>query len=239
MNIRIISSLEKDIECLNNFLQESKSKHGDKEIFSWAIAPHKELVATPHLTKRIISAYVHSFYNNHEEKIAMHRSSIENTWRKKELKFFKLTEELFGDSYWPKGLYIGYLTIWGVYPRYLENKIFFVPWNHARKGYAYSVIAHELLHFKFYDFFSKKFPEYKNLTSNTFVWHVSEIFNAVIQLSLPWLRVFPAKPMLYPVHSRLVRKCLIWWKALSKKDKNVYILIEKIIKELRNSKLTS
>ena len=103
-----------------------------------------------------------------------------------------------------------------MYPRYLKDKTFQFPYRHKKKNFIPVVIAHEMLHFIFYDYIHKKFPKYKSYKYDFFIWHVSEIFNEIVQNSPKWFKVFKAKSMGYPEHKRIVNKLS---KKYYKKDK--------------------
>lgn len=107
-------------------------------------------------------------------------------WQKIKKAFFKQTFILFKNHPWPKGRYIAYLTIWGIYPRFLKNRVFLFPYQCRNKKFISFVIIHEMLHFIFYDYAIKKHSEiFKNLeTEKGIFWDLAEIFNLVI-LSLP------------------------------------------------------
>ncbi len=93
-------------------------------------------------------------------------------------------------------------------------------------------MAHEMLHFMFYDYFYKRFPKYLDQERYSFFnWHVSEIFNSIVQNSKAWAGFFGAKSMTYPEHKRIVSKMLNEFsdKAITDID----ALTDKIIKFVR------
>jgi hypothetical protein len=120
--------------------------------------------------------------------------------------FFSLVDPLFHGRKWPRGKYIAFGTIWGMYPRFLEDKTFQIPFWHRSQKYISVVIAHELLHFMFYDYFYERYPKYNRPKYNFFVWQISEIFNTIIQNSPTWLSHFKLKSMGYPEHRKIVKK---------------------------------
>ncbi len=125
-------------------------------------------------------------------------------WEKIEDQFFDACEALFSRVRWPHGRYVAYPTIWGMYPRFLEDKTFHVPYRNRSKRAVNVIIAHEMLHFLFYHYFFRTHPKLRSDRHEFFVWHVSEIFNAVVQNSPAWLEVFHEKTPSYPEHRQIV-----------------------------------
>ena len=132
------------------------------------------------------------------------------------------------DHPWPKGLYVSYLSVFPCGPRFLENKTFQV--FYLTKNISLNT-AHELLHFLFYDYFEKKFPEI-SLTEEK-VWILSEVLNFLI-LDLPEFHaIFGASHSHpYPNHISIIENLKPEWK--NRKDLNSFLksgleVIEKAI----------
>jgi hypothetical protein len=230
---------DKDFKCIKSLAQD---RYKEGRILHWALNPHYPLQNLVRKRRkfsaedwRVIRNYLDEFYETNQSKIRKAFRQLTKKWQKREKIFYSLNDKLFEYKRWPKGRYIAYLTIWGVYPRFLEDKTFMVPYEHRIRHYPEVVIAHEMLHFKFYDFFREFYPKYKNPEKNIFVWHVSEIFNSVIQNSPQWRKVFRAKSMSYPEHRAMVRKLSAWWvRQPNGTDANA--LIDKIIQTIKNKK---
>ena len=236
--VKFYTSKKKDVDYFKTLLKEKKK--GEKEVFSWALGPHK--ILKRFTTKKgnflkkdvdFVEGYIDSFYKENSEEIKKRSKIIEKDWGKKEKIFLKLIKDLFGDSNFPRKAYKCYTTIWGIYPRFLEEGIFMIPWNHKTKKYELSVIAHEMLHFKFYNYIKKEMG-IKKPEKDVFIWHISEIFNGIIQSSKPWLKVFKLKPMYYPFHTRIIKQNLLWWEK--QKEKNVTLLIERIVDSVERNR---
>lgn len=131
--------------------------------------------------------------------------AVERQWRKKESKFFMMVKDEFTCERWPKGKYVAYFTIWSVFPKFLDDKTFCVPFHHRRDGYINVIIAHEMLHFAFYSHFYRWYPQYRSSKYNAFVWNVAELFNVVIQNSKRWTGVFHRQTMHDPRHEKMLR----------------------------------
>lgn len=156
-------------------------------------------------------------------------------WEKIASNYFLMVDELFGGRHWPRGKYIAYGTIWGMYPRNLKDKTFQIPYWHRTPKYIPVVIAHELLHFMFYDYFYSHYPKYRRPKQNFFVWHISEIFNIIVQNSPAWINRFKLKSLGYPEHKKMIRHLA---RALYRRGKwNLNALLDKIIEEVRNQKI--
>lgn len=115
-----------------------------------------------------------------------------------------MTDEIFHDFPWPAGKYIAYATIWGMFPRFLDDKTFQVPMKYRSGRYIPVTIAHEMLHFRFYAYIQRNYPRYRDPEHNFFLWHVSEIFNILIINSPTWLAVFKKKNIPYPEHRKIL-----------------------------------
>lgn len=187
------------------------------------------------ISREKVVEFVESVYSKEEDIIAENMSLYQKNWQKKEKKFYNLTGRLFNNNFWPEGKYIVYPTIWGMFPRFLEDKTFQVPYKYKKRKYVDVIIAHEMLHFIFYDYFYKKYPEYKKDKYNFFVWHISEIFNVLIQNSAEWLKVFKIKTMDYPEHKEIIKKLEDQYYRES--DFSVDNIVKDIIKLVKNSKL--
>jgi len=187
------------------------------------------------ISNKEITYFVKSFYHKREKLIHKNISLYQKKWKSIENNFYNLTDNIFDDKFWPSGKYIVYPTIWGMFPRFLEDKTFQVPYRYRNKKYVNVIIAHEMLHFVFYNYFYKKYPEYKKDRYNFFVWHISEIFNVIIQNSSKWLKVFKVKTLSYPEHQKIIN--ILRNKYYHKKDLQTDGLIKDIIKFVNNSNL--
>ena len=205
-HIKFYASPIKDSKTAALFIKEAKYSGGQN--LEWAFyAKYPELRSSALKDARTINDLIKKKYANIiglRQQLAQH----EQRWNKISKKYFALVEDLFGARVWPKGKYVAYGTIWGMYPRFLEDKTFQIPYKHKHPRYILVVIAHELLHFMFYDYFFEIYPKYRANKYNFFVWNVSEIFNTVIQNSSSWIRVFKTESMSYPEHEKIVAKIL-------------------------------
>lgn len=232
-------SVNKDIETLKAFANDAQFDGGEN--LRWAI-----FRKYPQLKKyfkeneiqdlKNLSKFIKTKYEREEEVIKKNVVIYEINWNEIEKDFFNLVDELFDSKYWPKGKYIAYPTIWGMFPRFLDDKTFQVPYAYRKKKYVNVVIAHEMLHFIFYKYFRKKYPKYGADKYEFVVWNTSEIFNEIVQNSPKWLEVFELKTMGYPMHKNAVKKLS---KGIYKNNKiNVDQLIKEILKEAEKIKIS-
>jgi len=222
----------KEIEIYFSFLRDGKYRNLDREM-KWAFYnPHPKLkiLKNKNLSrskrKKIIQDYVNNYYKKHLSEIRDNTLLIEKQWMKLERKFFTLVDKIFKNYPWPNGKYIAYPTIWGMYPRDIKNKILWFPFRYKTINYPIMVIAHEMLHFIFYNYlYNNNFRKYKTHKYDFKIWNISEAFNIIIQNSPEWLKVFKEKCKLYPEHKKLIQKMKKIWQE----KQNIDYLLKKIL----------
>ncbi|MFA6136429.1 MAG: hypothetical protein WC705_03715 [Candidatus Paceibacterota bacterium] len=128
---------------------------------------------------KIIDDYFDVYYKIHKEKIKRKINEIRREWIKWEENFVSITEKYFGGFKFSKGRYIAYPSIINCNPRFLDSKTFQFFYKKEIPD-AVHTIAHELLHFIFFDFVNKKLPKIKHELSDDELWDLSEIFNVVL-----------------------------------------------------------
>lgn len=154
---------------------------------------------------------VHFIHQQYEILVGTMTSNLyqtERAWRRKEQSYDRLVHTLFFDGDWPRGKYIASPTIWGLCPKFLEDKTFLVPYRRRGGRMVNVVIAHELLHFIFDYHFRRWYPQYRQDQYELLSWHISELFNTVVQHTKPWIRVFGIGSTLYPEHRSMFRSLL-------------------------------
>jgi hypothetical protein len=237
--VKFVISKKKELETFLAFLNESKYWDNKREM-NWAFyKPHPKLkiLKQKNLSslekKSIVVRYINFYYKGNLEKIKKGVLKTKKDWQSKEKHFFNLVDEIFKNHSWPKGKYIAYPTIWGMYPRYLKDKTFQFPYHHKKENFIPVVIAHEMLHFIFYNYFFKNYPHYKKREYDFFVWHISEIFNVIIQNSPPWLKIFNTHVQTYPEHRKIIKQ-LQQKHYFDNKDIESERLIQDLIEKVKN-----
>lgn len=169
--------------------------------------------------KKILKKYFDSFYLKHNIYLKNRIILFNREWQIVENKFFNEVKKIFKKYSWPKGKYIGYLSIVDCNPRFLKDKTFQVFYFHP-KGAVY-VTMHELFHFIFYDYAIKKYSKiFKKLdTENGIFWDLAEIFNYVT-LSLPEFRKLHKQNNIsyYPEHKKYLPKLKKVWQKTQNID---------------------
>jgi len=216
---------KKDISTFFDFLKDAKYDEGRN--FEWAILKHYPYFKkfNGEVDKKIVQDFVFKYYSKNKKAIEKNIITHENNWKKIEKDFFKLAHDLFLDTKWPKGKYIAYTTMWSMYPRFLDDKTFQIPAISKKKKVASFIIAHEMLHFIFYEYFLNKYKKYKSHKYDFFVWHVSEIFNVIIMNRPEWQKILKNKDDGYPEHGKIIEK-------LSKKECCIDELVDNIVLEV-------
>jgi len=178
--------------------------------------------------------FISKEYDKNIDLIEENMVSIEKTWRKKQHIFFELVNELFDEKYWGEDSCTAFSTIWGLYPRFIKERCFQIPVRGKDKDYVLNVIAHEMLHFIFYNYFLENYKEY-NMNNNSFlIWNASESFNEIIQWHSKWIKEFKVGPGIYGGRESIDKKLQEKYNklnAISSKE-----LIDDIIKEIKDSK---
>lgn len=216
---------EKDISVFFDFLRDAKYDEGRN--FEWAILKHYPCFKKfdEKTDKKNVEHFIFKYYLKNKSNIDKNIIVYENNWRKIEKDFFNLINKFFSKTKWPKGKYIAYTTIWSMYPRFLDDKTFQIPAVSRKKKVINFIIAHEMLHFIFYEYFLNKYKKYRSHKYDFFVWHVSEIFNVIIMNKPEWQKILKNKDDGYPEHRKVIKK-------LSKNDYELDDLIGNIIKEV-------
>lgn len=163
--------------------------------------------------REVISNYFDAFYDRHEDYLEKRKVEFGKEWKEVENKFLIETEKIFRGHPFPRGKYIGFLSIIDCNPRFLKNKTFQVFYLHPH-GVRY-VTAHELLHFIFYDYAIKKCPElFRELdTESGIFWDLAEVFNSIILHTPGFVKIHGIKEeVVYPEHLEYVSRLDRVWR---------------------------
>ena len=156
--------------------------------------------------KKAIRVYFDNYYRAHKMVMLRKIESVRKAWRKCEKEYVAITIDLFGGFRFPKGKYIAYASIINCNPRFLGLKTFQFFYKKPLADAIYT-IAHELLHFIFFDFIKKKLKKEAKHLSEDQLWDLSEIFNVVVLKSPRYRRIVNQKFVIpYPYHRRYIRQ---------------------------------
>lgn len=134
--------------------------------------------------------FTKEYYRQHKLDLKEKVRQFSENWEKVENSFFEGAHQKFGPYPWPKGKYICYLSIYDCNPRFLEDKTFQVYYLHPQG--SNHVIAHEMLHFIFFDYLDNHEKEFKEKMDEGTTWLLSELFNDRV-LELPDFEEFKSK----------------------------------------------
>lgn len=202
LNLSLKIDVDANIEDAIAFLKNNKDNH---KMLSWFSPEDIQYLLNGKFSekeqKKIIEAYARSIYVLRKKEIDNRLKEIRKDWGKMEKKYLAVVEKIFGKHPWPKGQYIGYVSIFNMYPRNIGAKTFFFPYIHHIPQKYNEVIAHEMLHFIFFDYMRNMYGinenfKFKNKPEE-YVWEVSEVFNNVIEDWKPYQDVVRSKPFLY------------------------------------------
>ncbi|KKQ81802.1 MAG: hypothetical protein UT05_C0009G0080 [Parcubacteria group bacterium GW2011_GWF2_38_76] len=219
LNVKFELNKELDKKMAFKFLLSSKVGGGD---FSIGVTrPHPELLGIKEKDKKeateLINEYFDKYYENNVEILEKEKKELKEKWSKIEGKFIIQLNKIFKNPTPPEGKYIGYLSTIDCNPRFLNDKTFQV-FRHRGMPPDFmatqEIVMHEILHFFFYDYAVKKYPEiFDGLDMNKGIfWKLAELFNDVI-ISLPeFVELHKiTKVGVYPDHKKYVEPMKNIW----------------------------
>lgn len=169
-------------------------------------------------------------YKKQENNLIAFSSFAQELWDGVSEEFYKITNNLFGEHKWPKGNYIGFVSVCNGNPRFLKNKTFQVYYKHSA-GPVY-VTAHEMLHFIFYDYALKKHANlFRNKdTESGIFWDVAEILNVIILHEPEFIKIHKMKKVVcYPEHKKLINQFRKIWRKEKNIDKFITMMHKTLI----------
>lgn len=189
LKFQLNSSLDSEVG-----IQSLDVKAGGVDFGRRIIELHPELESSEKVTfdtrRKIISGYTKKYYLANKIIIVDSLRQMESNWKSVEKHFFEGVSTVFGNITWPKGDYTCYLSVFDCNPRFLENKSFQVYFQHQFG--SNHVIAHEILHFAFFDYLENQESELSHSVGEHTKWLVSEWFNDLV-LDLPRFKNFSLK----------------------------------------------
>ncbi len=179
--------------------------------------------------RRLISGYARYYYKAHRQEIENGTKAVRADWRKVEKRYFQIVSRIFKNYPWPSGHYIGFATVWHSYLRDTSHKTFYFPYRHTMPKYANKVIAHEMLHFMFFDYIKNRYGlnERSRIAgkSKDYIWELSEVFNNVIEEWNPYKKIFKFPTRLYKGTEVMFEKMKKQWE----KNQDIDLLLDKLL----------
>lgn len=162
----------------------------------------KAALSRPGQRKKIISDYFDAYYTAHKKDMDRKVDAVRRAWREKEGAYIATTETYFDGFPFPEGKYIAYASIINCNPRFLDSKTFQFFYKKRTLDAVYT-IAHELLHFIFFDFVNRRMEKEVTKLSEDQYWDLSEIFNVILLRSSRYREIIDHKSILpYPDHEQ-------------------------------------
>ncbi len=217
--IKFKIDVKTDIENAKSFIKRRKS---DKYFLEWFLPKEVQYILNGKFSEKelnkILEAYTIHIHTLRRKEIENDIKSVRGNWAKVEKGYFKLIDRIFNNFLWPRGSYTGFATIYNMYPRNISKRVFFFPYIHNIPNYANYVIAHEMMHFIFFDYINKIYEirenaEFKNKPQK-YVWQISEVFNNVIEDWKEYQNVIKChrKPRPYPGTEKIFSEMKKQWR---------------------------
>lgn len=138
----------------------------------------------------VIADFTKKYYSEHKTKLENKLKEINDNWSSVSQEYFYAVDQIFKDYPWPQGKYICSLSIFDCNPRDIEAKTFQIYYQHGQG--ANHMIAHEMLHFMFFNYLDLHESNFKNSQDEHTIWLLSEWFNDLM-LELPSFNKFSQK----------------------------------------------
>jgi len=153
-----------------------------------------------------LDQYISEFYHSHDDEISKLSDKTFTYINQSQDDFFKIVDKIFNHHSWPKKEFIGVFSIFDFCPRFLDWGGFQIFLYDNRKMQLFTIF-HEMLHFIFYDFAQKTFPDkFDSLDKDEGkFWDLAEIFNAIIQDTDDFIKLHgKIEELGYPNHKELI-----------------------------------
>jgi len=229
-DVKFLVESEKDISIYFVFEKEAEVFNKWSIIEKYFFKKHPKIKSLKRTKEKkakekFLKNYVIDHYKFRNILIKERVKETEERWKKVEQKFFSLVNGLFQKHPWPRGNYKAFVTIWSIFPRDIRKKTFQFPYKGEGFKKVEAIIAHEMLHFIFYDYLFRYFPKYKKFQYSYSVWVLSEAFNEAIMTESEWKKIFPLRLPFYQ-ETAIVRKKI---RELRKNKKTVKEILEKLL----------
>lgn len=200
--LRFYSNKNFDKEMIKVFLKESG---GGINFGKGIVKIHPQLKQIQSMQevkekKELINKYTDFYYKNNKKSIQKNIDRIRTAWRKVEKKYQYITENYFENFKLNQKNITAYASIINCNPRFIESKTFQFYYKKTQED-AIHTIAHEILHFYFFDFINLNFKKESTALSDDKLWDLSEIFNYIVLKSDKYSKIINKKFIThYPDH---------------------------------------
>lgn len=243
-NLNFRSDYRADTEIFKGFLNFHKVDPDRNYLQNCFFKLYPELKdilkeADGNFPKKEISSFIQDQHEECKEEIKAGVESMRKRWSDKKDQFYELAALIFNNHPWPDGDYVGFTSIWGIYPRNLESKKFSFPYNHPKENFPFSVVIHEMVHFIFFDYAIKSHPKiFKEMNKNRGIfWDLSEIFNAIILFTPDFIELHGMEESISGTLNVNHKDNLSYLKKLWYDDQDIDIWLEKGYKYLKDKNI--
>ncbi len=168
--------------------------------------------------KELLVNTINKIHSDYTKELSEAKNKAERLWKEKEVIFLDLCESVFEGHSFPEGDYNCYLSVIDINTLIKKEKSFQLFFGAIQQGISTTIIAHEMLHFIFYDYMDK----YKNLDKKK-LWEFAEIFNKYIQNSIDFI------DFMYPKEKVLEKEYEIRLENIREKFENKTVSISDFI----------
>jgi len=177
---------------------------------------------------RRVRLYALRRHRTDHAKISRNLREIKKDWKRVEGKYFRLVDKIFKKHPWPPGKYVGYTTVFWMYPRNISDKTFYFPYRHRKAHFANKTIAHEALHFIFFEYVKEIYGiDWKKEKSYGRLWKLSEAFNTAMENWTPYKKLFIYGGTPYSGTEEMTKKISKQWS----RQKDIDKLLDKWLKK--------
>lgn len=223
--------IDKDLDKwkMNEFLHQIKS--GDyfkKGIYDM----HPDLEKTED-----IDGYIDCVYKDNIDEFTKKQKQITKHWSKFNEPFVEFNNKIYKEILWPKGEYVGYLSISQPYPRFLNTATFQVDAFHIKKSVV--ITAHEMGHFIFFEYVRNRYtPKIKKLDEGKLnralynklkipLWELSEVHVVMLMQTPEFQNIIINQSRPYPNHEEYYNDCKKYWKKANGDMDKFFDMLEK------------
>jgi hypothetical protein len=223
--------LSEDIKNAKNFLRMKQP--GFPHIQEWFLPQDLWFLLSKKFAwkerDKIIKEYTETIYSVRKKEILEGLAKTKKNWIKVEKDYYELVAEVFQGHPWPRGNYTGFASIFHMFPRYIAERTFFMPYSDKYQNPIH-VICHEMLHFMFFSYIKKRYSLMEKSVvkgkPQNYVWQVSEVFNNVIENTKHYHQISGSRGKPYPGHEEMYDKMRRQWA----RENDINTLLDKWLK---------